>query len=80
MLDTMASTELDNIAKLQPAARAQALKDYLQRGEASLSAARDMRDRTIRELRATHLSRKMTANLAGVSVAHVAAVTGRRPR
>lgn len=73
----MGSTGLERIAGLDPTKRATAVVAYMSNGEARLAEARVIRDDAIRALRAEGVSRAGAASLAGVSVAHVAAVTGR---
>jgi hypothetical protein len=71
------TSELDTIRKQPKAERVASLRDYLTRAEARITEARTLRDSTIRKLRADGLPRAEVATLAGVSVAHVAAVTAK---
>lgn len=76
----MGSSELDGIIKItEPATRLIELRKYIDRGNARLAQARVVRDATIGQVRRTHqlFTRKTVADMAGVSVAHVAAVTGK---
>lgn len=64
-------TELDRIRALDPEPGLVALAEYLKRGEASLVAARELRDRHIAVLRGRGVTRKTCAELSGTSDGHV---------